>query len=156
MFAARITDLTLKTCKPIKKLIAYLEQVKQKPKEEQPWRWTEKIYVRQIEAIMKSPDEVVIPLQTMRIGELGIATLPFEVFVETGLEIKEKLPSKTTFNIELANGSYGYLPTPAQHKLGGYETWLGTNYVEKTATDKIVPRLLKMFGELKEEAHNGN
>lgn len=151
---ARLTDLTLNTRKPTKELIAYLEKIKQKPEETQTWHRTEKIYVRRIEAIMKSADEVAIPLQTIRIGDLGIATLPFEVFVETGLEIKEKSPFKTTFNIELANGSYGYLPTPAQHKLGGYETWLGTNYVETTATDKIVPRLLKMFSELKAESYS--
>lgn len=29
----------------------------------------------------------------------------------------------------LANGCYGYLPTPKQHKPGGCETWLGTNKV---------------------------
>jgi len=146
---ARMTDLTLKARKPSKELIAYLEKIKQKPDDEQPWHRTEKIYARRIEGIMQSPDEVVIPLQAMRIGELGIATFPFETFAETGLTIKEKSPFKTTFNIELANGSYGYLPTPAQHKLGGYETWLGTNYVEKAATDKIVPQLLQMLQELK-------
>ncbi len=31
--------------------------------------------------------------------------------------------------IGLANGRHGYLPTPEQHALGGYEMWLGTNVV---------------------------
>jgi len=51
--------------------------------------------------------------------------------------------------MELANGGYGYLPTPEQHKLGGYETWLGTNKVEVQASTKIVDALLEMFAELK-------
>ncbi|MFO1063975.1 MAG: hypothetical protein U0892_08945 [Pirellulales bacterium] len=50
--------------------------------------------------------------------------------------------------MELAGGSYGYLPTPDQHELGGYETWLGTNKVEKNASQKILERLLKYAEEL--------
>lgn len=30
---------------------------------------------------------------------------------------------RKAFVVELANPYYGYLPTPEQHKLGGYETW---------------------------------
>jgi len=65
------------------------------------------------------------------------------------LELKARSPLKPSFTIELANGGYGYLPTPEQHKLGGYETWLGTNKVEVQASTKIVNALLEMFSELK-------
>ena len=41
------------------------------------------------------------------------------------------------------------ISTPEQHKLGGYETWLGTNKVEEQASVKIVATLLEMFDELK-------
>ena len=85
----------------------------------------------------------------MTIGDLGIAAIPFEVFTETGLEIKELCPMADCFNMELAGGSYGYLPTPAQHKLGGYETWLGTNRVEIEASDKIRDRIIVLFQQLK-------
>jgi hypothetical protein len=54
-----------------------------------------------------------------------------------------------TFTIELANGSYGYLPTPRHHALGGYETWLGTSKVEIEASEKIVKTILEMFDELR-------
>ena len=53
------------------------------------------------------------------------------------------------FTIELANGWYGYLPTPEQHELGGYETWLGTNRVEVHASRKIVAALVDLFGDLR-------
>jgi neutral ceramidase len=72
------------------------------------------------------------------------------VFTEIGLEIKEKGPFAKTFTIELANGSYGYLPSPPQHKLGGYETWLGTNLVEVDASTKIVATLMELFASLKQ------
>jgi hypothetical protein len=49
----------------------------------------------------------------------------------------------------LANGSYGYLPTPAQHALGGYETWLGTNRVERDASVKITAKILDLLGRVR-------
>jgi hypothetical protein len=41
------------------------------------------------------------------------------------------------------------LPTAAQHRLGGYETWLGTNVLESDAATKITDLLLRMAGEMK-------
>jgi hypothetical protein len=54
--------------------------------------------------------------------------------------------------ISLAHGYYGYLPTPQQHKLGGYETWLGTNRLEVDASEKMLANLLEMVEELKGSA----
>ena len=51
--------------------------------------------------------------------------------------------------VGLGNGKHGYLPTPAQHELGGYETWLGTNQVQKDASEIVVRNLVEMMGELK-------
>lgn len=109
----------------------------------------ERIYAERLALLEDAPDNVAVPLQTLRIGPLGIAAIPFEVFAETGLEIKDRSPFDDSFTIELANGSYGYLPTPGQHELGGYETWLGTNFVEYEASTKIVDELLRMFEALK-------
>ena len=69
---------------------------------------------------------------------LGIGAIPCEVFAETGLAIKQQSPFKPTFTIELANGCNGCLPTPPQHKLGGYETWrVRTSYLETEAAPKF-------------------
>jgi hypothetical protein len=108
-------------------------------------------YARWTLELNEPPHEAEIVLQAVRIGELGITSIPCETFAETGLEIKEKSPFPATFTIELANGHYGYLPTPRQHELGGYETWLGTNELEKTASVKITETLLKMLGDLKRQ-----
>lgn len=109
----------------------------------------EREYARRIIKQQEAPATIRVIVQTLRIGDLGIAASPFETFAETGLEIKARSPLKPTCTIELANGgSYGYLPTPEQHKLGGYETWLGTNKVEIDASTRLVAALLDMFGEL--------
>ena len=98
---------------------------------------------------MEGPDTTPVLIQAMCIGDQAIVAMPFEVFVETGLEIKKKSPFPRTFVIELANGATGYLPTPRHHELGGYETWLGTNRVQKDASDILTKHLLEMLAELK-------
>jgi len=56
---------------------------------------------------------------------------------------------RPTFMIELANGYNGYLPTPEQHKLGGYETWRAqSSYLEVSASDAITVALLDLFKQL--------
>lgn len=90
-------------------------------------------------------------LQAFRIGDIGITAIPCEVFAETGLSLKARSPLKPSFTIELANGHYGYLPTPRQHDFGGYETWLGTCILEEQASVKIEDRLLQLLHQLAED-----
>lgn len=142
------TRLPLAARKPTPEMIAHFEEVKARPEGSAPEHSREMIYAKRIDGLKEAPSEVHVPLQTLKIGDLGIAAIPFETFTETGLELKARSPMKQTFTIELANGSYGYLPTPEQHRLGGYETWLGSNYVEEKSTIKIVNELLKQFEEL--------
>lgn len=97
------------------------------------------------------PDTVNIKMQTLRIGDdLAIVAIPCEVFAEIGLEIKRRSPFKHTFIISLANGYHGYLPTPEQHALGGYETWRsGWSYLEVDASTKITAAALDMLESLR-------
>ncbi len=88
-------------------------------------------------------------VQAIRIGDQAIVSMPFEVLVEIGLEIKEKSPFPHTFLIELANGAYGYLPPPNQHELGGYEAWIGTSRFVKDSSVILTRHLLEMLEELK-------
>jgi neutral ceramidase len=145
------SQLTLEVRRATPEMLVIAQKVLARPDTEKPlYHPLEKAYAKRILQMQKEwPDKINIILQTFRIGDLGVAAIPFEVFTEMGLEIKAKSPFKSTFTIELANGSYGYLPTPEQHELGGYETWLGTNKVEKNASRKIVSELLALFTKLK-------
>ena len=147
----RMKDLTLKVRKPGAELLAWAHAVQKRAKDAKPGHRREEIYARRTIAMSKSPDTVAVPLQAVRIGDLGIVAIPFEVFAEIGLGIKRRTPLKRSFTISFGNGSYGYLPTPEQHKLGGYETWLGTSRVELQASRKITDQLLAMLAELKED-----
>ncbi len=107
------------------------------------------IYARETLLLSAYPESVSFVVQALRIGGLSIAAIPCEVFAEIGLHIKAESPFPDAFTIELANGYNGYLPTPAQHALGGYETWRArSSYLETTASDTITAAVLELFGEL--------
>ena len=134
--------------KPDAKIKAWFGEVMAKPEDAEKFHRYERTYAARVQKLQDGPDEISIPLQVLRIGNLAIAAIPFETFAEIGLEIKEKSPFADTFTIELANDSRGYLPTPRQHKLGGYETWMGTNRVQLNASKLITETLLDMMHEL--------
>jgi len=94
------------------------------------------------------PPTLDVVVQTHRIGDLALAAMPFEVFAEIGLELKQRSPLQPLMNISIANGSHGYLPTPRQHELGGYETWIGVNKVQLDASIIMVDALIEMLNEL--------
>ncbi|MCC7374350.1 MAG: HEAT repeat domain-containing protein [Verrucomicrobiales bacterium] len=88
-------------------------------------------------------------LQALRIGDLGIAAIPNEVYAITGLKLKAASPLQPTFNMELANGAEGYIPPPEQHGLGGYTTWPArTAGLEVGAEPRIVETLTQLLEEV--------
>lgn len=144
------TELNLGVRRADPELLSNAQKILARPESDKPlYHSLEKVFAESVLQMEREwPDRVDVILQAFRIGDLGIAAIPFEVFTETGLEIKAKSPFKPTFTIELANGWGGYLPTPEQHEMGGYETWLTVNKVEKNASRKIVSELLSLFSEL--------
>ena len=143
-------ELVLQVRKPDEDMTRYFEKIAQRPEGEAKYHQHEDTYASRVKTLAEGPDEVKIILQVFKIGDLSIAAIPFEVFAEIGLDIKKRTPFKDAFVIELANGSYGYLPTPAQHKLGGYETWMGTNNVQLDASDKITEVVLRLMHDLRD------
>ncbi len=146
--AAAQTELELGVRRPSPAEVGRARAVLARPATVSPIHRREVTYARRTIDALQWPATVRIILQAFRLGELAVAAIPFEVFTETGLEIKARSPFRETFTIELANGGYAYLPTPEQHALGGYETWLGTNRVEQEATRKIVPQVLGLLAQL--------
>jgi hypothetical protein len=113
-------------------------------------KFLKEIYAQETLYLKDYPAEVPLIIQAIRIDDLGIAAVPCEVFAQIGLEIKAKSPFKPTFTIELANGWNGYLPTPEQHQLGGYETWRGrASYLETGASTKIFDTVMELFARLR-------
>jgi len=107
-------------------------------------------YARSVVNAAERPEETLtVQIQAIRVGDFAVCGIPFETFVEIGLDLKKRSPFPQTMVIGLANGRHGYLPTLEQHKLGGYETWLGTNQVQEDTSVILTNNLLEMLAELK-------
>jgi hypothetical protein len=144
---ARLEEVRLATRRPSAELVAYA-QSRLAPAAGKAWHPNEKLYARHVLRAAEGPTEVDVPVQAIRVGDVGIAALPIEVFAETGLELKVKAPWAKAFTVSIANGAYGYMPTPAQHQLGGYESWLGTNRVEPAASTKMTDCVFRLWREM--------
>jgi neutral ceramidase len=132
------------TAAEVKRAEAILEKAKGRE-----LKGAEEVYARETVLMAKYPDKVMVPLQVMIVNGRAIAAIPCEVFTEIGLRIKKDVSVfKTTCVVSLANGYFGYLPTPEQHKLGGYETWRArSSFLEVDAS----PKIEKTVGELMKE-----
>ncbi len=64
----------------------------------------------------------MVEIGAMSFSDTAISANPAELFVEFGLEIKERSPFDVTLVSELSNGYCGYVPTEHAFDEGGYET----------------------------------
>jgi hypothetical protein len=112
--------------------------------------WTKETLM--LDALIAKEPEVEVEVQAIQVGPAVFVTNEAEMFVEYGLELKEKSPFKFTFPVELANGCVGYIPT--QEAMGpsggGYETRL-TSYsnLEITAGQQMLDAGLELVGQMK-------
>ncbi len=146
------SELELGVRKPDAERLEWARAVLGNPEKEYPHRWS-KIYAEHALRLAEYPETVSITLQAICIGDIAITAMPCEVFAESGLRIKAESPFEKTFSMELANGYGGYLPTPEQHELGGYETWEArSSFLEVGAEPKIVAEVLRLLGEVKKDS----
>lgn len=63
-----------------------------------------------------------VEVQVIALGDdVAFVSLPGEIFVRIGLEIKKQSPFKNTIIAELANGAIGYIPDRPAYPEGNYE-----------------------------------
>lgn len=65
--------------------------------------------------------EVPAEVMAIAIGELSLALYPGEMFVEYGLDLKQRYPSRHIMTLAYANAAPGYIPYTTAFAKGGYE-----------------------------------
>ena len=66
------------------------------------------------------PRPFMAEVHVVRIGDVAIASNPFELFSEYGVQIKARCPALQTFIVQLSNGYGLYVPSEAAVRGGGY------------------------------------
>ncbi|MFC1454176.1 hypothetical protein ACFLQL_03255 [Verrucomicrobiota bacterium] len=88
-------------------------------------------------------------IQAFRIGDILLAGLPGEVFVEGQLRIKLGSPRRYTFLAHICNTYAGYIPTREAFEHGGFETRFSNgSKLVTNALDIIVKETLKLLKDL--------
>ena len=96
--------------------------------------------------LVNAPRERPAPIQAMRIGEVGLASLPGEIFVEIGLGIKKESPFSRTLVGELSNGTVGYVPSDTAFEQGSYEVY--TSVIPRGTGTKMLEAAVQLLKEL--------
>ena len=107
----------------------------------------QEVFRREVEIMRKEGQkEAQTVLQAWRIGDVGFASLPGELFVEWGLKIKRESSFPWTYPVELGGDYLGYLVTQDAWEAGGYESLIarsakpsseGVSYMVENALDML-------------------
>lgn len=114
---------------------------------------SEEVYAEQILILSKiSEKNLSSEIQVVSLGDIALVSIPGELFVEYGLEIKKKSPFPHTFIIGYANDYVGYIPTSKAFKEGGYEVRTGAaSKLDPKTGDMITGKALEILHKLKEK-----
>ena len=94
-------------------------------------------------------DTLSAEVQVVRLGrEVALVSLPGEIFVELGIEIKRRSPFAKTVVFELANNSPKYFPTKKACAEGSYETI--NSWVKPGSSEMLVETAVELLGKLKQ------
>ena len=87
-------------------------------------------------------------VHVIRLGNIVIATNPFELFLDYGNQIKARSKAEQTFLIQLANGSEGYLPTEKAEKGGHYSAFISSGITGHVGGEQLVRETLKSINSM--------
>ena len=100
-------------------------------------------YDRQQQNPFYSPE-----IHAIRLGEIAIATNPFELFADYGLRIKGRSRALQTFVVQLACGKGGYLPTEKGVVGGGYSAIIASGLVGPEGGRTLVEQTVRLINSL--------
>ena len=87
---------------------------------------------------------IAVEVQAISLGDdLAWVSLPGEIFVELGMQIKRGSPFKQTMIAELANGAIGYIPNRVAYPQGNYE--VVSSRVAEGSGEKLVDEALRQL-----------
>ena len=82
----------------------------------------------------------------MRVGDVALVSVPFELYLEYSIRIQARSPAVLTFTVQLASQLAGYLPTTEAVAGGGYSA--DQFLVGPEGGDVLVEEVLKTIHSL--------
>ena len=86
-------------------------------------------------------------IHVIRFGDIAIATNPYELFLDYGNRIRARSRAKQTILIQLACGSFGYLPTERAENGSHYSAYVSSGYTGHVGGDLLVRETVSRINE---------
>ncbi len=86
-----------------------------------------------------------VRVNVIRLGDIAIATNPFELFLDYGLRMKNQSDAVMTLVVQLSNGTGGYVPTARAEAGGGYSAVVQSSRVGSEGGQVLVEKTLKLI-----------
>jgi len=112
------------------------------------YRWNQGVVERYEAQKAGSEKPFTMELHVLRLGDVAIATNPFELFTDFGLQIKARSPAVQTFIIQLACDSGGYLPSERAVRGGGYSAVIQSSRVGPEGGQILVEETVRAIQDL--------
>ncbi len=97
--------------------------------------------------LQKTQPTVPVEVHVIRLGDMAIATNPFELYLDFGIQMKARSKAVQTFVVQLA-GSGSYVPTERSVAGGGYGAIPESTEVGPEGGRELVERTLELLDSL--------
>ncbi len=102
--------------------------------------------------LQKTVSTIPVTVHVLRIGDMAMATNPFELYLDYGMQIKARSKAVQTFVVELASpGGGGYLPTQRSVEGGAYGAIPQSTLIGPEGGRELVNRTLELIESLWDE-----
>ena len=98
--------------------------------------------------IQQNKETVETEIHILRLGDIALATNPFELYLDYGNQIKARSKAKQTFIMQLSCGGYSYLPTAKAVAGGHYSAYISSGNVGPDGGDILVRKTIKEINEI--------
>jgi len=98
--------------------------------------------------IQQTVESKEIEVHVLRLGNIAIATNPYDLFLDYGNRIRARSRAEQTILVQLCCGSFGYLPTEKAEKGSHYSAYVSSGTAGHEGGDLLVRKTLKEINEM--------
>ena len=141
--ARRVTEKEYRSAKAVFDRHAAIPEEKRKSRDLSRMRWHKRVMDRYERA--KEVTTYAMELHALRLGDIAIATNPFELYIDYGIQMKTRSKALQTFIVQLACASGAYLPTEKAVRGGGYSAIVESSLVGPKGGRVLVDRTVTVL-----------
>lgn len=89
-----------------------------------------------------------VEVHIARLGNIALASSPFELFLDYGNRIRARSKAQQTFLVQLACGANGYLPTEKAERGGHYSAYVSSGVTGHEGGDMLVRKTVEEINKM--------